>query len=245
MRKFVLLLLSGSMLFLTSCFDIFEDVYLNKDGSGEYITKIDASGLFSNPFMKSAIEEAAKEEGGEEVDLETDSTMYYKDMAGFSSLTEMEQKKVKDLNIHMKMSESNGEFLITSKIPFASLEELAEIQAIIGKVQDKEGDGGGLMGGSNPFVGATPRFKQGKRELVRLPELAGAEEEMDEETMSMAKMFFTDAKSTTVYHLPGKVKNSSIPNSVVDGKTVTVTHSLLDLMDKKVSAEGAINYKKK
>lgn len=245
MRKFVLLLLSGSMLFLTSCFDIFEDVYLNKDGSGEYITKIDASGLFSNPFMKSAIEEAAKEEGnGEEVELETDSTMYYRDMAGFSGLTEMEQKMVKDLKIHMKMSESEGEFLITSKIPFASLEELAEIQSIIGKVQDTEGDGGGLMGGSNPFAGATPRFKQGKRELVRLPELAG-EEEMDEETMSMAKMFFTDAKSTTVYHLPGKVKNCSIAGAEVDGKTVTVTHSLLDLMDKKASVEGAIKYKKR
>ncbi len=245
MRKFVLLLLSGSMLFLTSCFDIIEEVYLNKDGSGKYVTRIDASGLMSNPFMKSAIQEAAKEEGGEEMNLESDSLIYYKDMDGFADLTNMEQQQIKDLTIHMVMSESKGEFLIISDIPFKSLDELAQIQQIIGKVQDKEGEAGGLMGGTNPFAAGAPRFKQAKRELIRLPEAAGDAEELDEETMSMAKMFFTDAEATTIYHLPGKVKSCSIPNAVIDGKTVTVTHSLLDMMDEKVISEGAIKYKKR
>ena len=94
MRKFVLLLLSTGMLFLTSCFDIVEEVYLNKDGSGTYTTKIDASGLFSNPFMKSALEEAAKEEGGEAVNMEQDSLMYYRDMEGFSDLSDGDTRTI-------------------------------------------------------------------------------------------------------------------------------------------------------
>ncbi len=243
MRKFVLLLLSGSMLFLTSCFDIIEEVYLNKDGSGKYITTIDASGLFSNPFMKSALEEAAKEEGGEEVDMERDSMIYYKDMPGFADLTTAEQNKVKDLNMRITMSESKGEFIITNKIPFKSLAELEEISGILDKIQSED-SGDGFMG-SNPFGASTPRFQTGKRELIRLPDAPSDDEELDDETMDMARMFLSEAKMTTIYHLPGKVKKCDIANAVIDGKMVTVENSLLDMMDDKVTSAGAIKYKRK
>lgn len=244
MRKFVLLLLSGSMLFLTSCFDIIEEVYLNKDGSGKYVTTIDASGLFSNPFMKSALEEAAKEEGGEDMELERDSMVYYKDMAGFADLTTAEQAKVKDLNMRITMSESKGEFIITNKIPFKSLAELEEISSIIAKIQSED-EGGGLFSGSNPFGSSAPQFKQAKRELIRLPDASSDEEEMDDETMDMARMFLSEAKMTTVYHLPGKVKKCDIPNAMVEGKMVTVENALLDMLDEKVTQAGSIKYKRR
>lgn len=245
MRKFVLLLLSAGMFFLTSCFDIVEEVSLNKDGSGTYTTRIDASGLFSNPFMKSALEEAAKQEGGEAVNMEQDSLMYYRDMEGFSDLSEGEKAKVKDLNMRIQMSESKSEFLITSSIPFNSFEELAELHEIINRVQSKNENGGGLMGGSNPFTGTSPLFKQGKRELIRLAEKTDSDSDMDDETMDMAKMFMADAHMTTIYHLPGKVKKCDIPNAEVNGSTVTIKNSLLDMMDKKVTQEGSIKYGRK
>jgi hypothetical protein len=244
MRKFVVLLLGTSMLFLTSCFDIIEEVYLNKDGSGKYITTIDASGLFSNPFMKSALEEAAKEEGGEDTELEQDSIIYYKDMAGYADLTADEQAKVKDLNMRITMSESKEEFIIVNKIPFNSLTELEEISTILGKIQSED-DGGGLFSGANPFGSTTPQFKQGKRELIRLPDAPSDDEDMDDETMDMARMFLADAKMTTIYHLPGKIKKCDIPNAVIDGKMVKVENSLLEMMDEKVSQAGSIKYKRK
>lgn len=249
MRKFVMLLLGAGMLFFTSCFDIIEEVHLNKDGSGKYVMKIDASGLFSNPFMKSAMEEAAKEEGGEEMNMEQDSFMYYKDMPGYADLTADEQAKVQDLSMRMQMSESKSEFLITNEIPFKSFEDLLATQKIISKIQEKEGDedgGGGFMGGGNPFGGnTTPMFQLKKRELVRLPDQEKEEDDLDKETMDMARMFLGDAKSTTIYYLPGKVKSCSIENAVVDGRTVTVNNSVLDLLDKKVKVEGAIKYKRR
>jgi len=232
------------MLFLTSCFDIIEEVYLNKDGSGKYITTIDASGLFSNPFMKSALEEAAKEEGGEDTELEQDSVIYYKDMTGFADLTSDEQAKVKDLNMRITMSESKGEFIILNKIPFKSLNELEEISNILAKIQSED-DGGGLFSGANPFGSTAPQFKQGKRELTRLPDPPSTDEEMDDETMDMARMFLTDAKMTTIYHMPGKIKKCDIPNATVDGKKVTIENSLLDMLDEKVNQAGSIKYKRK
>ncbi len=220
------------MLFLTSCFDIIEEIYLNKDGSGKYITTIDASGLFSNPFMKSALEEAAKEEGGEDTELEQDSVVYYKDMAGFADLTSDEQAKVRDLNMRITMSESKGEFIILNKIPFKSLTELEEISNILAKIQSED-EGGGLFSGANPFGSTTPQFKEAKRELIRLPDPSSNDEEMDDETMDMARMFLTDAKMTTIYHMPGKIKKCDIPNAVIDGKQVTVENSCWICLTKK------------
>ena len=252
MRKFSLFLLGGSLLFLTSCFDIIEDIYLNKDGSGKYVAQFDMSGLMDNPFMKNAIEEAAAKEEGETPEMERDSTMYFKDSDGFSDLTANEQKKLDDVYVRMQMSEKDKKMLITMNIPFKSLAELDEINAVMQKLEEQksdtlETDGGGLMGGGNPFKGGiSPSFKQEKRTLIRLPgsslkDMFGS----GEEDLSMMKMFLEGASSTTIYHLPGKVKKCTIAGAVIDGKTVTVKSDLLDILEEKVNLEGSIKYKRR
>lgn len=52
MKWFWILLLGFFFLFLISCFDIIEEVYLKRDGLGKYIVIIDMSGLMSDGFMK-------------------------------------------------------------------------------------------------------------------------------------------------------------------------------------------------
>lgn len=44
MKKIVALILGAGLLFLnTGCFDIVEEVFLNKDGSGKYLVTMDLS----------------------------------------------------------------------------------------------------------------------------------------------------------------------------------------------------------
>ncbi len=70
-------------------------------------------------------------------------------------------------------------------------------------------------------------------------------DEMDEESMQYLKMFLSNAKIKTTYHLPGKVKKSTIPNAVIDGKIVKVENSFLDILEQKVKVDGYIKYKRR
>ncbi|MCB0568646.1 MAG: hypothetical protein KDC66_02735, partial [Phaeodactylibacter sp.] len=84
MKKIILYLLGGSLLFLTSCIETLEEIYLNKDGSGKYSLTLDMSELFANPMMKAMLDEAAKE-GAADAGLnlgQMDTIIYLKEQAG-------------------------------------------------------------------------------------------------------------------------------------------------------------------
>ena len=63
-----------------------------------------------------------------------------------------------------------------------------------------------------------------------------------EEGMEMMKMMMGGAKYTSIYHLPKKPKKIDFPGAKVDGKTVTLSHSYLDLIEGKVKMGGSIKY---
>ena len=98
MKNFFLFLVTASLLFLTSCLEVLEDVYLNADGAGKYLITMDMSELFSDPMMKGLFDEAAKEETGKTDDepLEMDSVMYFRDESGFAQLSDEEQALIKE-----------------------------------------------------------------------------------------------------------------------------------------------------
>jgi len=250
MRKIIVFLLVGSLFSLTSCLDFLEEFYLNKDGSGKYIMTIDMSELFNNPFMKSALEEQAKKDGAEDIPLEQDSVMYYRDMFQEGMLSSTEQNLIKDLSLHMVMSEEKGTFYIKTEIPFSSFEEYRQINNVLAKLKtddtDKSEDNllAEMLGGANP-MGDKPRFKLEKRKLIRLPVDNSAIDQADDEMMSYMEMLLGEASYKTIYHLPGRVKKTTIPNAVVDGKTVTVENKFIDLIKQNAKIDGYIKYKRR
>ena len=249
MKRFFLMLVTASLLFLTSCLEVMEDVHLNADGSGKYLITMDMSGLFSDPMLKGIIDEAAKEETGKEDDepLEMDSIMYFRDEPGFEQLSAEDQSLIRKVAIEMKASESKEEMIIQMNFPFKNLDDLKKMGEVMQKMEKDGGSspGGGMMG--NGMFGAQgAQFALNKRVLSRLPmpdvkEMLGD----DAENLEMMKMFFAGASYTTTYHLPGSVKKTDIPNAVVDGKTVVVENSLLDILEGKVKVAGDIKFKKK
>lgn len=256
MRKITMFLLAGSMLFMTSCLNIIEDIYLNKDGSGKYVMMFDMSGLFENPFMKSAMEEQTKKDGAEDVELEKDSIMYYKDMFQEGDLNNEEMTLIKDLGMHLVMSKKNNQFYIKTEFPFSSFEEYNKINAVLSKLkkddEDETGeDAAGGMGGLGSMFGAggpmgdKPQFLLKRRKLTRSSLIEENQEEMDEETKGYMNMLLGDATIKTTYHLPGKVKKTTIPNAIVNGKIVTVENGFLDIIEQKAKVDGYIKYKRR
>lgn len=253
MKKWMFLLVFTCSLFLTSCINILEEVFLNRDGSGKYSLTMDMSEMMSNPMMMGALKEAAEDapEGTMPEKLEKDTVMYFTSMAKPGQLTAEEARLLKDVNMKMSMSESKGKMFITIDMPFKHIDQLAEISKVMQKLQPEEGEdqSAGPFGGMGTFGGMTSTEKQfelKKNTLVRLPAAAQAgmmKEMFGEEQMEMAKMLFSSAKYETVYHLPGKVKKAKINGAVVDGNTVTVSNGFLDILEGKAKFEGEIKYK--
>lgn len=249
MKRFLLLLVTSSLFFLTGCLEVLEDVYLNADGSGKYQITMDMSKLFSDPMLKSIIDEQAKKEAGADMDapLEMDSIMYFRDAPEFNQLNAEDQSLIKDVAIKMNASESEEEMIIQMVFPFKTLDDFAKMGKVMEKLDiNKEGGGAAGMMGNGMFGTQGAQFALNKRMLSRLPmpdasKLLG----QDEDNLAMMKMFFEGASYTTVYHLPGKVKKTNIPNATVDGKMVTVENNFLDILEGKAKIAGDIKFKKK
>jgi hypothetical protein len=238
MKKTVLLLLGISLVFLTGCIETLEEVYLNKDGSGKYNITFDMSEFFGNPMMKGMMEEAMKEG---EVDSslplgETDTIIYLKDQPDVKGIM---SKAV----VRIKMSDAEGVFMMNMSFPF---ENVKQIDQFFQEFNEQGGAqaAGPMAGGAGMFMpSGLFAFSKGKLTRNKAPQaedsiLAGEEGEF-------MKMFLSSAQYVSVYHLPGKVKKTTIKGAKVNGKTVTVEQSLLDIMEGNAIVDGDILFKGK
>lgn len=243
MRKILVLLLGASLITLTGCFDIVEEVFLNRDGSGKYLITMDMSSMFTDPFMKGMMEEAlAEQSGGDAVEMEKDTMIYFKDMTEDADLTQREAMLIADAKMKMSMSQKEDKMLVTMEFPFKEVKDLTEIMKIAEKVGAEDKMSGGMMGGGMMPTGGG-LFELKKKKLYRMPAPEVPENAEMDESMEMMKMFLGTATYKTIYHLPGKVRKTDIPGATIDGNTVTVEASLLEMMDKKAKIDGMIKFK--
>ena len=55
-------------------------------------------------------------------------------------------------------------------------------------------------------------------------------------------MFLGTAKYKTIYNLPNRIKKTKIPNGKIDGNTLTVENSMLDILEGKAKLDGEISF---
>lgn len=245
MNRIWCLVLGSSLLFLTSCFDMLEEVYLEKNGSGKYMVTMDMSGIMTDPFMKEALGEAMKSEG-DKIGMnfmEMDSSFNFAQSADAINLKAAEKKLLEQVVIDMKSSEKEKVMKMVMTVNFSSFDQLEEIGKIMKEVGENQGDGAGQMFGGGQFSDFSNLFTMKKKKLLsRLP-TPPMEGLIDEETKGMMSMLLAGSSYKTIYHLPGKVKKSTIPNAEIEGKTVTVEHPMMDIIDQKVKVDGDIKFK--
>lgn len=242
MKKMMLALVSGILMFgLTACFDITEEVHLNRDGSGKYAINVDMSGMFKDPFMKGMVAESLQQQGGE-ANMEKDTVIYFKDEPKLAEMDPQDRKVLEKVVMNMVMSESQEKMMITMSLPFSDISEINQMTQALQKM-DTGGDMGNFLGNgmmTSPGGAASFSLAKGKLKRAVLPVPDKMEED---ENMAFMKMFLESANYKTVYHLPGKVKKATFQNAEVSGNTVTVTTPLLDVVEGKAKIDGEIKFK--
>lgn len=240
MNKVTILVLVAISFFFTSCLDVVEEIYLNKDGSGKYTVTIDMSGLFADDFMKSMIQSSLAEQEGMDLSNgfpEMDTVIYFKDLPADQKGDNPEFWNKVTSNI--VMSDEQGKFITSINLNFDNADDITYLYANLGRM----GEGNAQLGGLAGEGGVLPSgvvYNLAKNTIGRKsakPEAAEGEE------MEMMKMFLGSATHRVVYHLPGNAKKVTIPGAVIKGKTVTTEASLVDVMEGKAQLDGTIKYK--
>lgn len=245
-RFFFLLIMP---LLLTSCIDIIEEITLNKDGSGRYTLTFDMSGFFSDPMMKGMFKDALQQDSTLDLSqmdaLEVDTTINMGDRAA-AELAELDNPDFwKKVSMRTVMSEQKGEMTTTIAFDFSDVSQINYFYANLNELsQEGSAMNGDLMGDSG-LLAEGSLFELSGRSLTRSSAAATEKPEQPDEELAMMKMFFTSARYQTIYHLPGHIKKASIPGATIDGKTVTLSAPLLDLMENKASLNGTIKFKKR
>lgn len=229
-----------SILF-AGCFDILEEINLNKNGTGQYLIKIDMSGLLKNPMLKGMM----AGEGGE-AQKDMDSVVYFKDLPDSAIADNPDLWK----RVHMRVfSNAEKELLYTSiHLQFTALDEIAYLSENFDKVMNKSKDSGSitndLMSGGAPsgFLAKGLQYSLNGKTLARKSDkMTLKEEEM--QNMEMLKEFMGEAHYQINYTLPGKIRKVTMANTTINGNTVSSKVKMTELMENKVNLDGSIQFK--
>ncbi|MEL6635546.1 MAG: hypothetical protein AAFW73_01160 [Bacteroidota bacterium] len=252
MKKILYLSLVAVSLSLTSCINVIEELFLNKDGSGKYHITIDMSSIMADGGMRSMMQQF----GGDELNnpdnpfaseepIEVDSVMYMKDAPDSLRQAFGNDDLLKRIKIHQIMSESKEVMTTQFILDFKEIAEVDEFLQKLDKLQTDDnpfgGGGGGLLPSSN---GQNALFQLAKRSLTRNAVAGGdAMDAIGDQEKGMMRMMLADATYKVVYHLPGKVKKTTMEGALVDGKTVTLEFPAVDAMEGKAKMDGNIKFK--
>lgn len=261
MKKLRPLLLLGSLLFFTSCFDTIEEFTINEDGSGEYAMKMD---MFRMIEMMSDFAGKDNHPGNKDFDEVKDSSFLFKDfIAEADHLTEEEKDLFRDgrFNMHMNMKEK--ELFFSYAFPFKKSDDLAKIYRNGPKVLEAvgkkiaPGDSGAEKGNGSPVLpkaGATnDAFKGGeffdlthKQGLFSKKVKISAIKEYAAKDSSLKQMLpmLGSAYAITIVHLPRPAKRVDHPYAKLseDKKTVTLKFPISDYFERPEIMDFKIEY---
>ncbi|WP_375560969.1 hypothetical protein ACE193_00015 [Bernardetia sp. OM2101] len=247
-RFYSLFLVATLAILLTSCFDLKEEITINKDGSGSFIQTID---MGSNPMIQMALNMQSDSAKNANKDMnKMDSTM---------EETKVKLSKIKGIS-NIKTASSTEELKYTIMYDFADIDALN--RAINTAEKNKEGEEKGEL----KVMKKLYSFKKGQLTKANLfsmgdsgmdmSELMGDKkengteqtEEEKAQMKQMLQMFFGNANYTYIVHVPNKVKSySNKKNTTVseDGKTLTMTIPFMELLqeDKKANVGNSVKFK--
>lgn len=216
-KLFNFLLLVATVLTVSSCFEITEEVTVNKNGSGNYISTIDASKLSEQMQMLAAFDTTGEMVPKVKYSLDSTFAETFKKYA--------KVKGISNVNVDTSMP-----YIYKVSMDFKDMDVLNEAINIDKKGADRQ----------NLYA-----WKKGQ---VSRKDFALNLDDMkmeDDSQKEMAKSMLDGMKYTIIFNLPGKVKNMVNKEAKISDnkKTVTLTCSLLDVMDKNVSLGNEVTYK--
>ena len=211
-----MLLVAVSLLSLTGCFDITEEITVNKDGSGIYMNKIDASKLAEQMKMLAAMDTTGEMMPKLKYSLDSSFASAWDSYKGIKGISNVKIDTSKEFVYIVTMNYANVDALNTA---------LAKDKAV----------------GEQKMYS----WEKGKITRQDIPLNMNDMKSDDDQQKEMMKSFLSDMKYKIIFHLPGNVKEISNKAATLsdDKKTVTLEANLLDVTDDKVKLGTQVTYK--
>jgi hypothetical protein len=218
MKKIInICLFVASVFTMTACFDITEDITVNKDGSGTYVSTTDASKLSEQLSMVAAMDTTGQL---------IPKMKYALDSSFNANFTKYAQVKgVSNVKV-----DTSKPYIYKVSLDFKDVLALNNVVNV-----DKKDDSQ-----KNLYAWAKGKLSRKDSGIGGMGEM-GLEDEQQKE---MAKSLLKDMKYTIIYRMPKKVSGMTNKEAKLssDKKTVTLECNLLDVMDKKVSLGNEVKY---
>ena len=223
MQKLARLFALFSLLILAGCFDMTEEITLEKNGSGVYKGKIDISKAIETlrSFMP---EDSLKNSKG----LDTVGSIW-KGIDSVPGITEFKESK-------------EGDYVYTVRFRFANMTALNA--ALNKNKMDK-----GKEAQKDLFAFSPGSFARKDSTFDLAESMKGGDNESmsdsAKEAMNMIKAFMGDIKVTQIYHFPGKISSYSNKAATLspDGKTLTLSVNVMDEDPKVRSLSNLVKFK--
>lgn len=216
MKKIIRILIFAAISFTaTGCLDIIEEVILNKDGSGTYVSSFDITKLADTYSIVDSTGQMMK---GTKKTL--DSTF------------EVLKNKIISINgvsaAYLDKSEKN---VIKLRLNFTDIN-------VLNKVLDQDKEDVGEKNLYSQSKGKLTRKEGGINSLIG--DIGGH----GEEDKSMMSPFLADMKYRIIYHLPAAIKKMTNEDATLsnDKKTVTLEVTVEDVKEKRKTLSNEIKY---
>lgn len=222
MHKLARLFALFSLVTLAGCFDMTEDITIEKNGSGVYKGKIDISKAIETlrSFMP---EDSLKNSKG----LDTVGSIW-KGIDSVPGITEFKESK-------------EGDYIYTVRFRFANV---AALNAALNKNKTDKSEANKALFAYSP--GSFMR-KDSTFDLAESMKGVNNEPMSDsaKEAMNMIKAFMGDMKVTQIYHFPGKISSYSNKAATLspDGKSLTLSVNVMDDDPKLRSLQNEVKFK--
>ncbi len=248
------------LVFICSCVDTEENIVINEDNSGIYISIMDMSKMIAMLSMMGTENNADKK-------MENmDSLIHLKDlMPSADSLSASEKELYKDGSIRIKLDKANAEMKIIMSCPFKSIDKLAEIkenfmivlnkmkafEKVSGKEEeaaDKTGDDNEMQKAFNPNTvpnkfTATPGLIENS---IPDPQSVKNAFLTDSSMIMMKQMVAMMGMPTykTVITAPSQIKSYSGNNPLLstDKKSVTFTNTFTEMLEQPEKMAYKVEY---
>lgn len=251
------------LLGLSSCSQMTEEIYIEKNGSGEYVmysdmvagAKVMAEQMFlmfeqldTTGEMSAKIEENKEQNMQNMIDEmvwkdfpnEIDSVSNFYEMYRDSFKTKEQIEFSKRTNFFMKGSREEGFINSGIRFKFNKNENLGDFFQIMGEMYDKD-EGASPMGpiGSPSDMGIG--YSISKKRIARTSDKSNSSPPPSSEDMEMMEKFMTDSKFKTIIHTKRKIK-SVVGDGLVSKEDYKVIfeYDLLDLMNHSISSDFEI-----
>lgn len=263
MKKIAFSLLILLSLVLTSCFDVFNNITIKEDGSGEMSTRVDMGSIMGMLAGMGGM-------GEEKIKMDT-SFVLGSMVDSAEGLTAEEKDLFRKASVAMTMDSEGGEFEMTITTPFRNLEDMNKIREamkksdFLGKSLGKLGEKnspkeeeeemnpfkGMAIGGKEPGIPSPDEyfqlhFEKGKitRKQIgeKIADLAG--DELLSKMKEAIDQGLPAMRSVYTITLPKPVKKAEGKNVVLsdDKKTVTIENTLDELFDDPSKFEFEIEF---